>query len=153
MSDSQGMNSPVTHEAEVASVPSSPPMSKRARLLLGVLTFWPPFYIVVFMLLVLGSVALAALGHGDAAPPAFVALVFIHILTMFEIIGLTIYYAVNVYREPAIQGDRKILWMVIVLLGGFIGQAVYYVMWIVKRSPSVLGSTPAATRSVAQERP
>jgi hypothetical protein len=140
------------HDFEPATLPqpvalSGPSMSRAARLFLGVLTFWPPVYIVLFILFAFGSVFLSTLGPSSngGIPIAFSALFAVHLLTMLEMFGLTLYYAVNVYRDDALQGDRKILWMVIVLLGGFIGQAIYYVLWIVKHSPSVLGSAQCAT--------
>lgn len=118
-----------------------------ARVVLGVLTFWPPVYMVLFMLFVFGDVLLSTLSPSSNAgvPFAFRALFTVHFLTMLEMFGLTVYYAVDVYRDDALRNDRKALWMVIVLLGGFIGQAVYYVLWIVQRDPAVPGSPASAT--------
>jgi hypothetical protein len=119
--------------------PRRPPLTART-LLLGVLTVWPPIYIVLFMLsVVAGPLLFASAPRGGGPPVGFVVLMVLHIGTMFEMLALTVFYAVHVYREPALQGDRKILWMVIVLLGGFVGQGIYYVLWIVKRHPGVLG--------------
>lgn len=120
-------------------------MSRPALFVLGLATFWPPIYIVLFI----GVIGLGIAGGGQVMDRIFPVVGVLHVLTMLEMVALTVFYGVNVFQEPALQGDRKILWMVIVLLGGFIGQAFYYVAWLVKRHPAVLGSTlPVAPQYV-----
>jgi len=124
----------------VDAPPTTQRRTSRTKLVvLGLLTFWPPVYMVLFVAVIVGMMFLVPSG-GEGNPWPFVLIFPLHLLTMLEMFGLTVYYAVDVYRDPSLQGDRKVLWMVIVLLGGFIGQAIYYVLWLVKRNPAVLGA-------------
>jgi hypothetical protein len=132
-------------------------MSSGGRVFLGALTFWPPVYFVLFLLMFAITAASIPVSEGGGPPFTFKIIFPLHLFTIFEMMALTVYYGVNVYREPLLQGDRKILWMVIVLLGGFIGQSIYYVLWLWKRNPSVLGSAatplpPASWQSDATGR-
>lgn len=124
--------------------------SRFGLVVLGALTFWPPLYMVLFMATVFGSIMMIPSG-GSQGEPWFLTVIFpLHFFTMLEMMAVTVYYAVIVYRDPGLQGDRKLLWMIIVLLGGFVGQAIFYVMWMVKRHPGVLGS-PTVAPPVAQQ--
>lgn len=114
-------------------------MSRTGKIILGILTFWMPVYMVLFIGFIASTLFLS--GRSGSPGPAFQSVFCLHFLTIVESIGLTFYYAVNVYREPALVGDRKLIWMVIVLMGGFIGQVIYYVLWIVKRSPLITGAS------------
>ena len=132
-------------QAETAE-PAFSEMSRSAKIFLGILTFWPGFYIVIFLLFIFLSTFLATdSSSSENENLLFGILIVVHMLTMLEILGLTIFYAVNVYRDKVLLGDRKTLWMVIVLLGGFLGQAAYFVLWIVKRSPLASGTAEPGT--------
>lgn len=123
--------------------------SRFGMVVLGVLTFWPPLYMVLFMGIMFGSILLIPSGTSQGEP-WFLAVIFpLHLFTMLEMMALTVYYAVSVYQDPELQSDRKLLWMIIVLLGGFIGQAIFYVLWKVRRHPGVSGS-PTIAQPVVQ---
>lgn len=124
-----------------AATPEPQGLSRPAKIILGLLTLWVPIYMVLFFLaMILASTRSFGDGSSDGYPLFFSSLFFTHILTMLVMGGTTVFYAVTVYREKAFSDDRRILWMVIVLLGGFIGQAVYYVLWILKRDSIVSGA-------------
>ena len=135
-----------SREELAAAPPQSKEMSRGAKALLGILTFWPPAYFVLFIVFVIASIAFESARQGPNG--LFFVILPLHIFTILETVGLTLYYAVKVYRDPVLKDDRKLMWMVIVLLGSFIGQAIFYVLWIVKRSPIVSGP-PSGSASPA----
>lgn len=99
-------------------------MTRQAKLLLGLLTFWPSAYAVLFV----GFVLAMMLGAGRGEPPGSgMVLVFVlHALTMLLVMGLLVYYLIHIVRNPALDNNARILWAVVVTMGGFLGQAVYW---------------------------
>lgn len=121
-------------------VPPVTRLSPGELIALGLLTLWPLLYVGVFFALMASGIS-TYVRQGNSNPPEFGLIVFLAFLTAAESFAMTVYYTLNVYREPAIQGDRKILWMAIVFVGGSIGQAIYYVLWLVRRDPRLAGAS------------
>ena len=100
-------------------------MKRSSAMLLGVLTFWPLLYMFLF-------IAGIALASASALP--FGALFAVHGATMVLCIGLLIYYVVHVLRSPQKQSDR-LLWAILLFVGGMIAMPIYWYMFIWNAEP------------------
>jgi hypothetical protein len=114
-------------------------LNRVQRIALGVATFWPPVWFVVFFVVIAATATIAATA-GDGAlglPFAFFPLLFVgHAFTIVEMIALTVVYVIYAIKTPAIPEDQRLLWILVVLLGGFIGQAVCWFMVVRKDVPA-----------------
>jgi hypothetical protein len=113
-------------------------MKKSNKILLGLATLWPFLYLILFFVFIFASFIFmpAQQGEQSGLPVAFGVLFAIHFLTMFWIIGLTIFYMVNVFRNDQVDKDKKVLWAVVIFLGNMIAMPVYWYLYIWKE-PSI----------------
>ena len=108
---------------------TSPPWkpSKPACYFLAVLTIWPIVYFALFLSFIVFS--FASIGSSAAKNPTldlFKFIVPLHILTIFLMFALTAVYVVHAFRNDELASDRRILWVVVLLLGGMIASPVYW---------------------------
>ena len=104
-------------------------MNRTVKIALGLATVWPLVYMFVFFAFVLGmlfSIQQHAAPANGGMPPSFIGLFALHFLTMLWVIALTGFYIVHVVRNERIPKDQKVLWVLVVFLGGFIGMPVYW---------------------------
>jgi hypothetical protein len=103
------------------------------RWLLLAATLWPVVYVLFFFVVV--AIAAAA-GGGDPdgeLPVPFALLITLHLLTMLIIFALLAIYMVDVFRNPDLPEDRRVLWAVVIFLGSVFAMPVYW--WLYKRPP------------------
>jgi hypothetical protein len=123
-------------------------MQKSGKLLLGLATLWPLVYIFIFFILVFATIAFRPEpGPGGSAPPMIAWIFGLHILTMLLIMGLTIFYIVDVFRNNRVEKDKKALWAIVIFLGNMIGMPIYWYLYIWK-DPVVANQPPAQLNSV-----
>jgi magnesium-transporting ATPase (P-type) len=114
-------------------------MSKSSKIVLGALTFLPivlfTAYFVWMMYMLSDIIPVSESGH----LPVDVSVSFL--LPMFVLIGLgsvvslglLIYYIIHITRNPRFQkpGDNnKLVWILLVIFAGIVGQLVYFFMEI-----------------------
>ena len=111
-------------------------MNKAGKLFLGVLTLLPLFYIFVFIGFIITMIAAGP--HLNAGPP--IALFVTHGAMMVLMLGLMIYYIIHVLQNPRLLSNtnERLLWVLVIILGGFIGQFVYWYLQIWKDEPTSL---------------
>ena len=108
------------------------------RYLLLVATLWPLAY-MLFFFAVVGIASVAGGGEPDGnLPIPFGVLIALHLLTMIVTLALIVIYAIDVFRNPRVDPDHRVLWLILILLGGIIAMPVY---WWLHLRPS-----PAAAR-------
>lgn len=111
-------------------------LSKRVKILVGLLTLWPLVWMATFFILVFLGITLAAThsggGTGDAAPPIwFFAIIIPHIFTILVWNALTIFYIVHVIVTKRIADNNiKALWAVMLLLFNIVIMPVYWYLYI-----------------------
>ncbi len=105
---------------------------EKTRWAIGALTLWPPVYMLLFFAFI-GTMAVA--GPGLMNEGAFRSLFVVHFLTILVIFVLIAIYAVDVFRNPAVPEDRRVMWLVLVLLVGIFAMPVYWWLFM-RRSPS-----------------
>lgn len=124
-------------------------MKKSSKILLGFATLWPFLYMVLFFVFVFASILfMPTSGSPESGPPMFFFVIFpLHLLTMLWIMGLTVFYMVNVFRNDRVDKDKKVLWAVVLFLGSMIAMPVYWYLYIWREAtpgsfaaPGTLGS-------------
>lgn len=123
-------------------------MKKSLKILLGLATLWPFLYMILFFVFVFSSILfMPAAGADRSEPPMFLFVIFpLHILTMLWIMGLTVFYMVNVFRNDRVEKDKKVLWAVVLFMGNMIAMPIYWYLYIWREAtpgsfaPPALGS-------------
>ncbi|MEQ1570321.1 MAG: hypothetical protein ABMA64_32100 [Myxococcota bacterium] len=116
--------------------------------LLAALTWWPAVYMALFFALWLvlavsmtAGAGLAAVAEGTVGEGAggavatlltlggfalFPLLFVLHLFTMVEMVAIVAVYVLLVLRDEALDSNERLMWMLIVLLAGTLGQLLYY---------------------------
>jgi hypothetical protein len=115
-------------------------MKKPAKILLLVASVWPFIYGIIFFIIMLSTISSMPLhGRPDAGAfeDMFRFIIPLHLLTMLDVLGLTIFYMVNVFRNDRVVKDKKALWAAVLFLGNVIAFPVYwyYYIWPEKNAP------------------
>ncbi len=123
-------------------------MGKPGKLLLGAATLWPIAYFFIFIITIFATVVFAPKpGPGGGAPPLIAWIFPVHILTMLLILGLTVFYIVDVFRNNRVDNNQKALWAIVIFLGNMIGMPIYWYLYIWK-DPVSANQPPAQLNSV-----
>ena len=122
-------------------------MSKSAKIVLGFLTILPLIYFVVFISYVVVTIS-GALRSGGAPGdlpifPNFYVLFVLHMIVMILLIGLTIFYIVNVFRNDRVHENRKVLWAVVLFMGNIFAMPIYWYLHIWSEPKPVVDGTGA----------
>ena len=111
-------------------------LSKPSKIILGILTFWPLIYPLLFIIFVIGTM-LSTMGSGirngpDAAafPAGFIILFVFHLLTILSIFALLAIYFYYLYNTDRVPADKKALWAVVLFLGSALAMAVFFCIYI-----------------------
>ena len=113
-----------------------PRMSRSGLVFLGIMTSVPLVIPITVLAVALLQSAFAPSNEGFTVPVGFACLYW---SGLFVLPVLTLYYCVNAYNEPLFSRDRKLAAVAVVFFGGLLGQAAYYVLWLVMRHPLILG--------------
>jgi len=103
----------------------------RGRVALGVATAWPPVYFVVFIGFIVVSFFLQKdASSEDPLNVAFAVLLVAHLLTMGLSLALLGAYVFDVFRNPRVQEDLRVLWVVVVILANALAMPVYWALYL-----------------------
>ena len=113
---------------------------RRAVMLIGAL--WGPLYFVFFFATILEATVRRG---GDPDNDLFIpfgVLMGLHVFTIVLLIGMTALYAVDAFRNPRVKHDQRVLWLIVLLLGGVIAMPIYW--WLYVRRPDDTAPAPGA---------
>jgi hypothetical protein len=110
-------------------------MSKTLKVLLGIVTLWPFAYMILFFLFIFAMMLLPSFGETSGAPPLFVIIFPLHLLTMLIIMALTVFYIANVFNNERVDKDKKVLWALVLFMGNIIAMPIYWYIYIWKSAP------------------
>jgi len=123
-------------------------MEKPGKVALGAATLWPFLYMVIFFGFIFSSILfLPGDGGPGGFPAAFAVLFALHIFTMLLIMGLSIFYIVDVFRNNRVDKDKKALWAVVIFLGNMIAMPIYWYLYIWKEAAVAGNPLPAQLNS------
>jgi hypothetical protein len=121
-------------------------MKKSNKVLLGIASIWPFIYLPLFLLAVFSMVIFNGPGKQppDAFPLIFLIILPIHLLTVFGALALKIFYIVNVFRNPKVEKDKQLMWVLLLMLAGLVAEPVYWYLYIWSDKPQASDYTPRA---------
>ncbi len=118
-------------------------MGKPTKIQLGLATAWQLVYAVLFtgtLLRVLMSGFAPLPGGASGLPAGFGPLFFVHLATMLLMLALAVFYVAEAARSPRVPRRRRMLWIVLNVVGGFLAQLVFWYVFI-WREPEPLATT------------
>ena len=127
-------------------------MKKRNKILLGIATAWPLLYIPLFVLFMFSFALMADRGAppDGAFPAMFLLILPFHMLTILGGLALSVFYIVNVFRNPRVEKDKQVMWVVLLFMVGLIAQPIYWYLYIWREEPSLkTGARPALNNGEA----
>ena len=121
-------------------------MKKSTKILLGLATLWPFIYMILFVAFVFSMIlwAPSSEGQNSGVPLSFAVFMVFHVLTMLWMVGLTIIYMVDVFRNERVEKDYKVLWAVVIFMGNLFAMPIYWYLYL-WREPPVIKSADAST--------
>ncbi len=109
-------------------------MSKQLKIVIGIATILPTIYLVVFVGFFVAT--FLTLFRGGTSPEGaplfshFAVFFVLHLIMMLWMIGLAIFYIVNVFRNERVQENRKVLWAVVIFFGSMIAMPIYWYLYV-----------------------
>jgi hypothetical protein len=116
--------------------------SKVKKLVLAALTAWPIIYMVAFFVFVFGGILMTSHGHkpgaeaGAGMPPFMMYLIVFHCGTILEIMALAVYYIIHCIKNAALKQDMRIIWVILLIMGGIIAMPIYWYLYIWPSTPT-----------------
>ncbi len=105
-------------------------LNKPLKLLIGLVTLWPPIYMVIFI-----SFAFTAISNED--PDSEFKIIFaLHFLTMAVTFALMIFYFVYLFKYAQIKQDSKIMWAILFFVGGLVTFPIFWYLYIWQKRDS-----------------
>jgi hypothetical protein len=107
-------------------------MKKPIKVLLGLATLWPFFYLILFFVVIFSTIVfMPGPGGEPPGPPPLIALILpLHLFTMPAVMALMVFYIVNVFRNDRVDKDKKALWAVVLFMGNMIAMPIYWYLYI-----------------------
>lgn len=109
----------------------------RGRGALGVATAWPPVYVVLFIGFIVASFFLQKKTSEGPLEDAFAVVVVLHMLTFGLSLVLLGAYVFDIFRNPRIKGDMRVLWVAVVVFANALAMPVYRALYLRPRLPTV----------------
>lgn len=124
-------------------------MKKSSKILLALATIWPFLYMILFMGVAVSLIFL----RGNEPGFIWAIIIPLHILTMLWIMGLTVFYMVNVFRNDRVNKDMKVLWAVVLFMGSIIAMPIYWYLYIWRdvTSPSIGNEPPLVSSGLESQ--
>lgn len=125
----------------VPAPPSPPPFAgwwrpatRGGRIALLVASLWPLVYVGLFIvgMVVLSATLSSSGGQPDPEqmPPLMAALFAGHCLTMLLMFGMIAVYVVSVVRNPKLDPNMRILWVLLLFFGNLFVMPVYWYLYM-----------------------
>lgn len=108
------------------------PYSTSMATLIGLLTFLPIAYVFFFIAFIVLTMMQMDMGETDSVSSSFAFMFVMHAAVMLLswcLLGFYIYFLV---KSDQLKSDQKILWAVLLLLGGMITLPVFWYLYIWK---------------------
>tara|TARA_A100000171_G_scaffold53100_1_gene76842 strand:+ start:2156 stop:2539 length:384 start_codon:yes stop_codon:yes gene_type:complete len=119
-------------------------MTKSKKIWLGILTFLPIAFIIIYIIcfalymMTCVDVLDSEMGDSNVTDPspffAFFGIMFVMMFfTIISAIGLMIYYIIHANNNPKFDSNQKLLWILVQVFAGGIGNIVYYFVEILPK--------------------
>src|SRR3989338_9027966 len=102
-------------------------MPKSQKIVLGIATMWPIFYMIFFFVFVFSQIFFSS----SREPSTGFFLIFpLHFSTIILTFVLLFIYINNVFRNDRIAQDKKALWAACLFMGNMISMPIYWYLYI-----------------------
>lgn len=111
-------------------------MTRNQKIVLGVLTFSPILLLIFYFIAIFSTVfgVISAAESGQGSPENFM----VSLVSAFGIIGLMllitfglmIYYLIHITKNPRIEGNMQVVWILLIVFAGLVGNMVYWFVHI-----------------------
>jgi hypothetical protein len=105
-------------------------MNKKTAVVLGVFTYWPLIYVLIFTLTMLTGVFGVKQPSDGGVPMYFKILFACHLITMLEIVFLAVFYIGYLLKTDRVASNKKILWAVLIWFGNAIAMPIFWHRYI-----------------------
>jgi hypothetical protein len=124
-------------------------LSKPTKVALGLLTVWPLAYMCLFFAMIaffMFTIMAAARSHGPAPEGIdfwFFVVFALHFATALLTMGLMVFYIVHLFQTNLVANDRKVLWAIVLFMGGPIAMPIYFWLYLWREPPPAPLPSPA----------
>lgn len=105
-------------------------LSRTQKVLLGAASIWPLVYIFLFIAIIIGFIALAQSGPQPILGTLFPVVMVVHLLTILLTFALTVFYIIHAVKNERLEGNMRIVWIVLFFFGGMIAHPIYWYLEI-----------------------
>jgi hypothetical protein len=115
------------------------PMSKRGKIYLGIVSFFPIIFFIIYSIYFLGMFSsVFRESVQQSGPPAFLLgsmgqMQIWMALTIVAALGLLIYYIIHVMNNRRLDSTERLAWILVILLANVVSYPVYWYLKIWKR--------------------
>jgi len=113
-------------------------LSSFEKILLGVLTIWPPVYGILFI----AFIFINFIFSDNPSFTSFWIVLPLHILTMILCIGLLVFYIAHIIKNIDLKEDRRIIWIILLFICGIIAMIVYWYLYIWRKRETKSSESP-----------
>ncbi|MDH4122204.1 MAG: SND2/TMEM208 family protein [Deltaproteobacteria bacterium] len=109
-------------------------MTRLTKLVLGVFSFWPLAYAVIFFIQATIYVVTYYFNqnhHPYIEPPfSLMTMVVLHMITMVILAVLLLYYFFLAYTNVRLDNNKRMLWIGFLFFGNLIAMPIYYFIYV-----------------------
>jgi hypothetical protein len=120
-------------------------LGKGIKLLIGILTIWMPLYMIGFFVFFITSF-LESHDHtvSKGVPTYFTVMMTLHVFTILLSLALAVFYIAHAVKNPKVKQDNRIIWVLVLLMGGIVAMPIYWYIHIWKE-PAVTSESAQST--------
>lgn len=112
-------------------------MNKFSKLFLGILSLWPFLYVVgLFVYFILYSIFITSVADEQSAliTSAYISgTLVLNCVTAIEVVILLVIYIIDIFHTTDIEQDKKLYWIIMVLIGNVFVLPVYWFFYILQK--------------------
>ena len=104
-------------------------LTRKQKIILGVLTLWPPLYILIFIANVVGMIVASSSNTNVTISIMSVAWIFpLHFLTIILVLALMVFYILYIVRSDTIPEEHRIVWLIAVIIVSIPAMIIFWFM-------------------------
>ena len=104
-------------------------LTRKQKITLGVLTLWPPLYILIFVLNVIFMIMASSANTASSVTFMSVAWIIpLQFLTIIMVLALMIFYILYIIRSDTIPEEHKVVWLIVVIIVSVPAMIVFWFM-------------------------